>query len=87
MAQNNAQEVPYWMGVSCVNHRNNNLYNNTSENNMIFKYKGKEMEVPDNFIMMCGQAAEERGMTLEEYIAEAFTMLKESEEAHDKTSK
>jgi hypothetical protein len=49
---------------------------------MIFKYKGQEMEVPDNFIVMCGQHAEERGMTLEEYIAEAFTMLKNSEE-HD----
>jgi hypothetical protein len=42
---------------------------------MIFNYKGKEMEVPDNFIMMCGEHAEQRGMTLEEYIAEAFTML------------
>jgi hypothetical protein len=47
---------------------------------MIFKYKGNEMEVPDNFIMMCGEHAAERGMTLEEYIAEAFTMLKESQE-------
>ena len=42
---------------------------------MIFKYKGEEMEVPDNFIMMCGEHAEQRGITLEEYIAEAFTML------------
>ena len=49
---------------------------------MIFKYKNKEMEVPDNFIIKCGQHAEERGMTLEEYIVEAFTMLKNSEE-HD----
>ena len=43
---------------------------------MIFKYKDQEMEVPDDFIMKCGQHAEERGMTLEQYIAEAFTMLK-----------
>ena len=47
---------------------------------MKFKYKDQEMEVPDDFIMMCGRHAEERGMTLEEYIAEAFTMLKESQE-------
>ena len=80
MAQNNAQEVPYWMGVSCVNRGNNNLYNNTSKNSMIFKYKDREMEVPDNFIIMCGQHAAERGMTLEEYIAEAFTKLKEQDE-------
>jgi|TARA_B100000073_G_C23729639_1_gene570403 hypothetical protein len=45
---------------------------------VIFKYKGKEMEVPDDFIMMCGQHAESRGMSLEEYIAEAFTMLEDS---------
>jgi hypothetical protein len=48
--------------------------------NMKFIYKDQEMEVPDDFIVMCGQHAEERGMTLEEYIAEAFTMLKESQE-------
>ena len=50
---------------------------------MIFKYKGQEMEVPDNFIVMCGEHAAERGMTLEEYIAEAFTMLKNSEGGMD----
>tara|TARA_R110001583_G_scaffold188370_1_gene350452 strand:- start:86 stop:394 length:309 start_codon:yes stop_codon:yes gene_type:complete len=59
---------------------------------MIFKYKGQEMEVPDNFIVMCGEHAAERGMTLEEYIAEAFTMLnstkmKEVTEAAQKTIK
>ena len=48
--------------------------------NMKFIYKKQEMEVPDDFIMKCGRHAEERGMTLEEYIAEAFTMLKESQE-------
>ncbi len=42
---------------------------------MKFKYKGKEIEVPDGFIIQCGQHAESRGMTLEDYIAEAFTML------------
>lgn len=42
---------------------------------MKFKYKGKEIEVPNNFIIQCGQHAESRGMTLEDYIAEAFTML------------
>ena len=47
---------------------------------MKFKYKDQEMEVPDNFIMLCGQHAAERGMTLEEYIAEAFTKLKDTEE-------
>ena len=45
---------------------------------MKFKYKDKEMEVPDDFIMQCGQHAEQRGMTLEEYIVEAFTMLEQS---------
>ena len=43
---------------------------------MIFKYENKEIEVPDDFIMKCGIEAEKRGMTLEEYIAEAFTMLR-----------
>jgi len=47
---------------------------------MKFKYKDQEMEVPDNFIMLCGQHAAERGMTLEEYIAEAFTKLKDTKE-------
>lgn len=35
------------------------------------------MEVPDDFIMMCGQHAESRGMSLEDYIAEAFSMLED----------
>jgi len=43
---------------------------------MIFKFEGQEMEVPDDFILKCGEHAEARGMTLEEYIAEAFTMYK-----------
>ena len=43
---------------------------------MIFKFDGEEIEVPDDFIIMCGEHAEARGMTLEEYIAEAFTMYK-----------
>ena len=47
---------------------------------MIFKYKNKEIEVPDDFIMKCGIEAAKRGMTLEEYIAEAFTMLRKKEE-------
>ena len=46
---------------------------------MLFKYKGKSIEVPNDFIMMCGQHAEKRGMTLEEYIAEAFDKLKREE--------
>ena len=45
---------------------------------MLFKFEGKEMEVPDDFIMKCGEHAEARGMTLEEYIAEAFTMYKKT---------
>ena len=43
---------------------------------MLFKYDGQEIEVPDDFIIKCGEHAEARGMTLEEYIAEAFTMYK-----------
>ena len=31
--------------------------------------------MPDDFIIKCGQHAESRGMTLEEYIVEAFTKL------------
>jgi hypothetical protein len=46
---------------------------------MIFKYKNKEIEVPDTFLIKCGIEAEKRGMTLEEYIAEAFAMLKEKQ--------
>lgn len=38
------------------------------------------MEVPEDFLIMCGQHAAERGMTLEEYIAEAFTMLEERQQ-------
>ena len=46
---------------------------------MKFKYKEQEIDVPDNFIILCGQHAEQRGMTLEEYISEAFTKLNQSE--------
>lgn len=42
---------------------------------MLIKYKGKDIDLPDDFILKCGAHAESRGMTLEEYIAEAFTML------------
>tara|TARA_R100000742_G_C4276498_1_gene97632 strand:- start:825 stop:992 length:168 start_codon:yes stop_codon:yes gene_type:complete len=42
---------------------------------MILKYKGKNIEVSNDFINDCGMHAAQRGMTLEEYIAEAFTML------------
>ena len=42
---------------------------------MKLKFKGKMIEVSDAFIMDCGMHAAQRGMTLEEYIAEAFTML------------
>ena len=46
---------------------------------MLFKYKGRSIEVPDDFIMKCRAHAESRGMTLEEYIAEAFEKLAQSE--------
>ena len=42
---------------------------------MILKYKGKEIEVSSSFINDCGMQAAQRGMTLEENIAEAFSML------------
>ena len=42
---------------------------------MILKFKGKEIEVSNSFINDCGMHAAQRGMSLEEYIAEAFTML------------
>ena len=44
---------------------------------MIFKFEGKEIDVPDDFMIKCGEHAEARGITLEEYIAEAFTMYKQ----------
>ena len=43
---------------------------------MRFKYKDQEIDVPDDFIVKCGQHAEQRGMTLEEYISEAFTKVR-----------
>tara|TARA_R100000656_G_scaffold124653_2_gene103402 strand:- start:549 stop:779 length:231 start_codon:yes stop_codon:yes gene_type:complete len=48
---------------------------------MIFKYNNKEIEVPDNFLIKCGVEAAKRDMTLEEYIAEAFTMLRKNEQS------
>jgi hypothetical protein len=45
---------------------------------MLFKYDGQEIEVSDDFIIKCGEHAEARGMTLEEYIAEAFTMYRKA---------
>ena len=45
---------------------------------MIFKFEGKEIDVPDDFMIKCGEHAEARGITLEEYIAEAFTMYKKT---------
>ena len=47
---------------------------------MRFKYKEQEIDVPDDFIVKCGQHAEQRGMTLEEYISEAFTKTKKEEQ-------
>ncbi len=47
---------------------------------MLLKYKNKEMEVPEDFLILCGQHAAERGMSLEEYIAEAFTMLEQRQQ-------
>ena len=44
---------------------------------MKFKVDGKSIEVADSLLLAAGQHAETRGMSLEEYIAEAFTMLKE----------
>ena len=42
---------------------------------MKLKFKGKTLEVSNSFIQDCGMHAAQRGMTLEEYISEAFTML------------
>ena len=53
---------------------------------MILKFKGKEIEVSNSFINDCGMHAAQRGMTLEEYIAEAFTML-ENKPVHIKDGK
>ena len=53
---------------------------------MILKFKGKEIEVSQSFINDCGMHAAQRGMTLEEYIAEAFSML-ENKPVHIKDGK
>ncbi len=53
---------------------------------MILKFKGKEIEVSNSFINDCGMHAAQRGMTLEEYIAEAFSML-ENKPVHIKDGK
>ena len=54
---------------------------------MLFKFEGMEIEVPNDFIVKCGEQAEARGMTLEDYIAEAFTMyikqLDDDKRRHD----
>ena len=42
---------------------------------MELKYKGDTITVADDFIIKCGQHAESRGMTLEEYIIEAFEKI------------
>jgi len=47
---------------------------------MKFTVEGKEISVPDHLLLEAGKHAETRGMTLEEYIAEAFTMLKKDKE-------
>ena len=47
---------------------------------MKIKYKGDTIEVPDDFIIKCGQHVESRGMTLEEYIVEAFTKLEQQQQ-------
>jgi len=43
------------------------------------KYKGETITVSDDFVMKMGQHAASRGMTLEEYIVEAFTMINNSD--------
>lgn len=48
---------------------------------MKFIVDGKSIEVPDQLLIEAGNHAESRGMTLEEYIAEAFTMLKKDEQS------
>ena len=48
---------------------------------MKFIVDGKSIEVPDQLLIDAGNHAESRGMTLEEYIAEAFTMLKKDEQS------
>ena len=42
---------------------------------MKLKYKGKVLEVSDAFMQDMMAHAVQRGITLEEYIAEAFSML------------
>ena len=50
---------------------------------MDIKYKGKTITVPDDFVIKMGQHAAAREMTLEEYIVEAFTRFKKSEEEEE----
>ena len=51
---------------------------------MLLKYKGKEFQIGQDMWDAINAHAVERDMTLDEYIAEAFTKLRETE--NDKTS-
>ena len=44
---------------------------------MVIKHEGKEYAISQEMWDAMNQQAEERGMTIDEYITEAFTLLKE----------
>jgi len=44
---------------------------------VLLKYEDKEYQISQEMWDAMNQQAEERGMTIDEYITEAFTLLKE----------
>jgi hypothetical protein len=50
---------------------------------VLLKYKGKEYPVDQKMWDAMNAHAAQRGMTIDEYIAEAFTKLKETEDANN----
>ena len=48
---------------------------------MVIKFQGKEYPISQEMWDAMNQHAIERGMTIDEYIAEAFTKLKEQKNA------
>ena len=49
---------------------------------MVIKHEGKEYQISQEMWDAMNQQAEERSMTIDEYITEAFTLLKERDAKH-----
>ena len=49
---------------------------------MLIKFEGKEYQIGQEMWDAMNKEAEKRGMTMDEYIAEAFALLKEKDGKH-----